>query len=190
MLPLNSSASATSIKRDSVASSISSNDETDDTNSLLIEYNQIATSNYDSDNLLNSNDSIDEGCDISFPLAPTTLPSSHHHGRQLKVAIPPYTQSAEQQWYETGEYYATTCHDITTNKRRIDIRYLEQCFGGACWDTQIGVSFKKSNNIEVYMIFVAISILYVLPNTSFVTLSLLLWPLKLKLAMYICMHME
>jgi len=152
-----SSASDTSISRDA-ASIISSNDENNDINSLLIEYNQIiATRNHDSsDNLLlNSNDSIeeeDEGCDESFPLAPTTatLPSSSlsldhdETRRQLKVAIPPYNSQNNIQtsnWYETGEYYAPTCHDVKTNKRRIDIRYLQQCFGGACWDPQIGVSF-------------------------------------------------
>ena len=153
---INSFASATAISRDAATSLSSSNDENDDINSLLIEYNQIiATRNhYDSDNLLlNSNDRIieeDEGCDESFPLAPTgtTLPSSlslsdhDETRRQLKVAIPPSQNNIQtSKWYETGEYYAPTCNDIKTNKRRIDIRYLQQCFGGACWDPQIGVSF-------------------------------------------------
>lgn len=157
LLSLNSSTSATSINRDA-ASIVSSNDENDAINSLLIEYNQIvATRNYDSDNLLlNSNDSneVDEGCDESFPLAPTTLSSSSsslsgdNERRQLKVAIPPPSQSNNiptrtSEWYETGEYYAPTCHDVKTNKRRIDIRYLQQCFGGACWDPQIGVSHSN-----------------------------------------------
>ena len=152
LLSLSSFASATSISGDALASLSSSNDENDDINSLLIEYNQIiATRNhYDSDNVLNSNDRIieeDEGCDESFPLAPTTatLPSLSDHDetrRQLKVAIPPSQNNIQtSKWYETGEYYAPTCHDIKTNKRRIDIRYLQQCFGGACWDPQIGVSF-------------------------------------------------
>ena len=154
---LNTFASATSISRDAASIISSSNDENIDINSLPIEYNQIiATRNHDSsDNLLlNSNDRIieeDEGCDESFPLAPiTTLPSSlslsdhDETRRQLKVAIPPYNSQNNIQtsnWYETGEYYAPTCHDVKTNKRRIDIRYLQQCFGGACWDPQIGVSF-------------------------------------------------
>ena len=155
LLSVSSFASATSISRDAATSLSSSHDENNDINSLLIEYNQIiATRNhYDSDNQINSNDGIeeeDEGCDESFPLAPTTTTflSLSDHGetrRQLKVAIPPYnTQNNIQttsKWYETGEYYAPTCHDTKTNKRRIDIRYLQQCFGGACWDPQIGVSF-------------------------------------------------
>ena len=155
---LNSFASATAISRDAASIISSSNDENDDINSLLIEYNQIiATRNhYDSDNVLNSNDRIieeDEGCDESFPLAPTTatLPSSlslsldhDETRRQLKVAIPPSQNNIQtSKWYETGEYYAPTCHDVKTNKRRIDIRYLQQCFGGACWDPQIGVSFHS-----------------------------------------------
>ena len=160
LLSLSSFASATSISGDALASLSSSNDENDDINSLLIEYNQIiATRNHDSsDNLLllNSNDRIieeDEGCDESFPLAPTTatLPSSlslsldhDETRRQLKVAIPPSQNNIQtSEWYETGEYYAPTCHDVKTNKRRIDIRYLQQCFGGACWDPQIGVSFHS-----------------------------------------------
>ena len=159
LLSVNSFASATSISRDAATSLSSSNDENNDINSLLIEYNQIiATRNhYDSDNLLlNSNDRIieeDEGCDESFPLAPTTatLPSSlslsldhDETRRQLKVAIPPSQNNIQtSKWYESGEYYAPTCHDVKTNKRRIDIRYLQQCFGGACWDPQIGVSFHS-----------------------------------------------
>ena len=156
LLSLNSFASATAISRDAASIISSSNDENDDINSLLIEYNQIiATRNHDSsDNLLllNSNDRIieeDEGCDESFPLAPTTatLPSLSDHDetrRQLKVAIPPSQNNIQtSEWYETGEYYAPTCHDVKTNKRRIDIRYLQQCFGGACWDPQIGVSFHS-----------------------------------------------
>ena len=156
LLSLSSFASATSISGDALASLSSSNDENDDINSLLIEYNQIIN-HYDSDNLLllNSNDRIieeDEGCDESFPLAPTTttlasLSSLSDHGktrRQLKVAIPPSQNNIQtSKWYETGEYYAPTCHDVKTNKRRIDIRYLQQCFGGACWDPQIGVSFHS-----------------------------------------------
>jgi len=99
-------------------------------------------------------------CDESYPLAPShnTISSysintehtktSYHHSRNL-IGIPPPSYNNHQnsiqdkiiiarepEYYETGEYYAPLC----TDRLHIDIRYLQSCNAGACWDTSIGVS--------------------------------------------------
>jgi len=98
-------------------------------------------------------------CDESYPLAPshnTTssysvntitehTTTSYHHSRNL-IGIPPPSYNHNQnsiqdktiarEYYETGEYYAPLC----TDRLHIDIRYLQQCNAGACWDNYIGVS--------------------------------------------------
>lgn len=98
-------------------------------------------------------------CDESYPLAPShnirssysinntehTTTSYHHPSRNL-IGIPPPSYSHQKnsiqdkkiatEYYETGEYYAPLC----TDRLHIDIRYLQQCNAGACWDTYIGVS--------------------------------------------------
>ena len=97
-------------------------------------------------------------CDESYPLAPShnTISSysvnttehtttSYHHSRNL-IGIPPPSYNHNQnsiqdkirelEYYETGEYYAPLC----TDRLHIDIRYLQSCNAGACWDTSIGVS--------------------------------------------------
>ena len=73
-------------------------------------------------------------CDDSFPLAtPHGNSGRHlgHHERRL-VAIDPNESGMH---YETGEYYAPLCSD----GRRIDIRKLFRCNGGACFNEELNV---------------------------------------------------
>ena len=92
-------------------------------------------------------------CDDSFPLVDTTfMTNSHHttstssttyhHDRRNLIAIPNASNNHNDnnnepaRYYETGEYYAPLCNDGI----HIDIRHLQKCNSGACWDTVVGVS--------------------------------------------------
>ena len=96
-------------------------------------------------------------CDDSFPLVDTTFMSNSHHttstssstttyhdDRRNLIAIPNASNNHNNdnelrppRYYETGEYYAPLCNDGI----HIDIRHLQKCNSGACWDTVVGVSY-------------------------------------------------
>ena len=72
----------------------------------------------------------------------------HSQEKHNLVAIPPAGSndnpllSKNNEYYETGEYYAPLC--IHQDTLRIDIRKLKLCNSGACFDEQIGVSYTCS----------------------------------------------
>jgi len=70
-------------------------------------------------------------CNESFPLAPPDTQNHHRRHERRLVAIRPGDESSK--YYETGEYYAPLCPD----GRHIDIRKLQRCNGGSCWNEEI-----------------------------------------------------
>ncbi|KAL7550905.1 hypothetical protein ACHAWF_014104 [Thalassiosira exigua] len=80
-------------------------------------------------------------CDDSFPLAASPRSSDGSmrlrrlaaagSGRHL-VPVPP-RKGERSEYYESGEYYAPLCPD----GRRVGVRELSRCSGGACWDEDL-----------------------------------------------------
>ena len=75
-------------------------------------------------------------CDESFPLAPPTKREDDGNRNLRQRRLVAVGQVAMGEYYETGEYYAPLCPD----GRHIDIRKLQRCNGGSCWDDDINVS--------------------------------------------------
>ncbi len=86
----------------------------------------------------NLRSSSSEACDNSFPLArvPSPKPGTRRLTPGTLLPIPPADQVESAQYYETGHYYGPLCDD----GKRIDIRRLEFCTGGSCWDESVNVS--------------------------------------------------
>eukprot|EP00581_Thalassiosira_minuscula_P033122 CAMPEP_0183763346 /NCGR_PEP_ID=MMETSP0739-20130205/9637_1 /TAXON_ID=385413 /ORGANISM="Thalassiosira miniscula, Strain CCMP1093" /LENGTH=718 /DNA_ID=CAMNT_0026001747 /DNA_START=150 /DNA_END=2306 /DNA_ORIENTATION=+ len=71
-------------------------------------------------------------CDESFPLAHPA--SQNRRGRREGHLVPiPPGVGASSKHYESGEYYAPLCSD----GRHVDIRRLQRCNGGSCWNDDI-----------------------------------------------------
>ena len=84
-------------------------------------------------------------CDESFPLAgpPKRGDGGQRSLRQRRLVAIPRDDMGE--YYETGEYYAPLCSD----GRHIDIRKLQYCNSGSCWNDFINVSSSSTRVINI-----------------------------------------